>query len=63
MKTSFSIYKQSNDMLKARMLEIRLQPNIAFRICYKNHMIPFSLELGLVFFTISYDVFNFKTNK
>lgn len=47
--------KTSKDMLKTRLFEIRLQANLAFRLCY-SPCIPFTLEFGFGFITISYEV-------
>lgn len=47
--------KTSKDMLRTRLFEIRLQANLAFRLCYSPR-IPFTLEFGLGIITISYEV-------
>ena len=47
--------KTSEDLLKTRKFEVRLQLNLGFRICYSPE-IPLTLELGLGLITISYEV-------
>lgn len=51
----FQNTKVSEDMRATRKFEIRLQANLAFRLCY-DPFIPFTAELGLGFITISYEI-------
>jgi hypothetical protein len=51
----FQKTKVSEDMRTTRKFEIRLEVNLAFRLCY-SQFIPFTAELGLGFITISYEI-------
>lgn len=55
----FSKSKTSDDLLVVRVFEVRVQLNLAFRLCY-SPTIPFTFELGLGLITISYEINNFR---
>jgi hypothetical protein len=51
----FKKHTPSKDMLSMRLFEVRLAANISFKLCY-TPSIPLTFELGLVFITISYEI-------